>query len=140
MKRQHLYRAKRKHGLGWAKGFYVENFTDEGSAIIEVGRGTVYHLVHENTVCQYIGQEDQEGKKVFEYDYYRTKDEHQEIVICIYIKEVAGFCWLSEGEYYNYQDNGYEALEDHGVPFNCDIFDTNSIKICSNIIDKPLKK
>ena len=138
MNREIIFKAKDLNG-NWLIGDIFK--ATSGLTIIQNGGSSRndFSFINPDTVCQYIGQDDKNGNKVYEYDYYRANDEDQEIVICIYVKEVSGFCWLREGEYINYLDNGFEGLEDYGVPFQCDIFDTNRVTICSNIIDKPLK-
>lgn len=136
MNREIIFKAKDLNG-NWLIGD-IFNATS-GLTIIQNGGSSRsdFSFIKADTVCQYIGQKDKNGNKIFENDYYRTEDEDNNtwFTVCVYVKEIASFCWLVDYEYLNYIDNGFDSLEDNGVPFNCDQMDLDLISISGNIID-----
>lgn len=133
MKREHVYRGQSVNTGKWVYGSVIHCGEEITSTIIN---DKCEIEVITNTVSQYIGQEDKTGKRIFEYDFYREEDM---LYVCLYSEEIAGFCWISELEYWTFIEDGFLHLDDSMFPYNCSIEDTKIITIASNIIDKPLK-
>ena len=68
--REILFRAKRKDTGEWVEGYYVgitaEN-THEKHSIISINNAIEFEVVPE-TVCEFTGLKDVDGKRIFEHD------------------------------------------------------------------------
>ena len=71
--REILFRAKSVNDLKWVEGFYVR---EAGHFIKELPSSvtTPIHLVYSETVGQFTGLTDKDGKKIFEGDIVRNAD------------------------------------------------------------------
>lgn len=139
MQREILFRGKRVDNGKWVEGYLFNGIVSYGIITNEKYLGH-WDEVIPDTVGQYIGLLDKNGKKIFEGDYYRQEDSdnNTSVVICVFIQEISAFCWLNDYEYLDYLDNGFDSLNDNGVPFNCDEIDCDIISIAGNIIDNPI--
>lgn len=83
MKREILFRGKRADNGEWVEGFYV--FHPDGKHLIywkpfkEASQNT-YHIVIPETVGQFTGLTDKNGKRIFEGDKLKTNYYSQYIV------------------------------------------------------------
>lgn len=132
-----LIRAKKDDhsNYTWLYGRLV---LSENGPLIQEGNHLSFSSIIKNTICYYTNHNDKNGNKIFTNDFYR--DEEQQPVIACFIKEASCFAFLNLGEYIQYQDCGFDSLDDQGVPFNIDSFDCERISICGNIIDKSIEK
>ncbi len=95
-----------------------------------------------DSLMQYIGLKDKNGAEIYEGDIYRIEIEHDKgderhYAVCVWLQEISCFGWLMVGDMHNYEDNGFKALNDHGIPWNCDEDHCKKIKIIGNIYERP---
>ena len=158
MNREILFRAKRKDNGEWVEGYYIYYIKrticlfgdsvkpeDEQHVIMQDGfsdwnmpRGTVVHEIDQETLCQYTGLTDKNGKKIWENDIVRyTFDYPSETATENGLKERISSVFWSEwrGSWSVYAD------ERKGKGMNNDLFkyarNGNTVEIIGNIFDNP---
>ena len=96
-------------------------------------------------IMQCTGHIDKNKILIYEGDVYREEREHDHgdytnYYICTWIKELACFSWLNNGQYNDYEDNGFKCIEyllNDGFPMHMDFEDNADIKIIGNIYERP---
>lgn len=111
MSREILFKAKRKDNGEWVEGQYVyitNPLTEDGKPIKHLicnGTNIFNDLIDPDTLCQYTGLTDKDGKKIWEndiisihtYSYYEPEDDYFGVVA--YCEKDA--CWsLNNNEKY----------------------------------------
>lgn len=111
MNREILFKAKRKDNGEWVEGQYVyitNPLTEDGKPIKHLicnGTNIFNDLIDPDTLCQYTGLTDKDGKKIWEndiisihtYSYYEPEDDYFGVVT--YCEKDA--CWsLNNNEKY----------------------------------------
>lgn len=119
-KRERLFRAKHVHILPqnkhldglWVYGYLCDK--DHINVSHEDEYGGTYTsetLVHPDTVCQYIGLDDRNGKKIFEGDIVRVEeDDEDEILVVEWDPDTARFVMDGDGWTVDFDSyNGYDC-------------------------------
>ena len=132
--REILFRGKRLDNGEWEYGFIVKMF---GAYYIidKDDKNTAYEVIPE-TVGQYTGLNDKNGKRIFEGDMIKPFDDeidkmvvefhHGQFLLCLYGERgyMAEYGWEEEGNYGCFEA---EPLSSYG----------DDIEIIGNITDKP---
>jgi len=111
--RQIFFKGQSPWTLMWHIGHYFCD-TQGKHWILSIGKPQVE--INPSTVCQYTGKNNYKGQHLFENDlvFSEIEEERGDIRIyfaVIWIKEWAGFIFLSYEEFCDYKDNGVQALE-----------------------------
>ena len=118
-----LFRGKRKYNGEWVEGFYYKDLWSDNAHYI-IYDGTDYEVIPE-TVGQYTGLEDKNGKRIFEGDivYCKSRLDNANMVI---IFECGQFRMVLSENYRSYQTNS-------------GFYDTNCFdkEVIGNIYDTP---
>ncbi len=149
------YRGKRIDNNEWIYGWLFKDILTGKMAIQQTtseigddrGHMCISHVTREvnpETISQYIGIDDKNHIKIFEYDVNREENEHDEgdrveYYVCKWISEWSRFAWLHlPGEYWNYMSNGIKYLDiDLIETFGIFMDKSDKYQICGNIFDTP---
>ncbi len=124
--REILFKAKRKDNGKWVEGYYQKQFDLDGSEqhlIFWSKSYTVweYAEINPDTICQYTGLTDKNGKRIWENDIVRNKK--GDIGVAQWFEEHAAFmiwnktkncvCYLAENDFSKIEVNGnvFDNLE-----------------------------
>lgn len=125
MNREILFKAKRKDNGEWVEGgYFSEPYTDKKYIIRWNSTGMGFNEfieVNPDTLCQYTGLTDKNGKKIWENDIVRNKK--GDIGVAQWFEEHAAFmiwnktkncvCYLAENDFSKIEVNGnvFDNLE-----------------------------
>ncbi|MDB8712099.1 YopX family protein [Mediterraneibacter gnavus] len=137
MSREILFRAKRKDNGEWVEGDLEHTKYDDVIWIVDV-RGEKCYRCDSDTICQYTGLTDKNGKKIWENDIVRyTFDYPSETATENGLKErISSVFWSKwRGSWSVYAD------ERKGKGMNNDLFkyarNGNTVEVIGNIFDNP---
>lgn len=114
MNREILFKAKRKDNGEWVEGQYVyitNPLTEDGRPIKHLicnGTNIFNDLIDSDTLCQYTGLTDKDGKKIWENDIVELPDE-EGYFTCKWEEDAARFVMNGDGltvdfdNYWSYQ-------------------------------------
>ena len=123
MNDRYLFRVKRKYNGEWVEGFYYKDLWSDNAHYI-IYDGTDYEVIPE-TVGQYTGKTDKNGKNIFEGDIVYCKSRLDNAIMVV-IFECGQFRMVLSENYRSYQTNsGFYDI-------NC--FDK---EVIGNIYDTP---
>ena len=121
MKREILFRGKRKFDEKWIEGYYVHFERMKNHCIYYTYKGNpLVDDIDPETICQYIGLTDKNGKKIFEGDIVKKKK--KKIGKVVFNESHVAFMILE------FEENIYHFINECW---------SNCIKIIGNIFDNP---
>ena len=100
--REILFRGKRKYNGEWVEGFYYKDLWSDNAHYI-IYDGTDYEIIPE-TVGQYTGKTDKNGKNIFEGDIVYCKSRLDNAIMVV-IFECGQFRMVLSENYRSYQTN-----------------------------------
>ena len=144
MNREILFKAKRKDNGKWVEGYYIYHIKrticplgdsvkpeDEQHVIMQDGfsdwnmpRGTVVYEIDPDTLCQYTGLADENGKKIWENDIVKTDE------CTLDLNNGIGKVMFYEGIWYldgNIQNSLYDLYRDGEIEVIGSIFDDKEL-------------
>lgn len=150
MNRKSKFRAKRINSKEWVYGNLVE--THHLKYILCVSFIPAKTLPTEefieidpNTIEEFTNHYDIDGKEIYEGDFYREENggdyvDERVYFICVYIKELSRFAWLSAEEKFEYKTTSDDELVNFlDTEMSMTDKDSKKIKVIGNIIDNPHK-
>lgn len=126
MNREILFKAKRKDNGEWVEGYYMPRPNSFGKPqyYIVLSSGALWYEIDPDTLCQYTGLTDKNGKKIWENDICEmVYDGVVHIYIIVWDKEELDF-------------KGTNGKENYGIKFEY-LGCCEEIVVIGNIFDNP---
>jgi len=150
MNRKSKFRAKRLNSNEWVYGNLVE--THHFKYILCVSFIPAKTLpveefidIEPNTIGEFTNHYDIDGKEIYEGDFYREENggdyvDERLYFICVYIKELSRFAWLTVDEKFEYETTCDEELDTFlSTEMGMTDKDSEKIKVIGNTTDNPNK-
>lgn len=145
MNRKIKFRAKRLNSNEWIYGYLINDGTRFNILYQDESLLTQIINVDPNTLGQFTNHLDADGKEIYEGDFYREENggdyiDERLYFICVYIKELSRFAWLTVDEKFEYETTCDEELDTFlSTEMGMTDKDSEKIKIIGNTIDNPNK-
>lgn len=144
MNRRNKFRAKSLNSNEWVYGNLVAtidykyilniiSIDSKAQPVIE------FIIVDPNTIGEFTNHFDANGKEIYEGDFYREEKggdylDERVYFICVYIKELSRFAWLTVDEKFEYETTSdMENFLDTEMSMTSK--DSKRIKVVGNVID-----
>lgn len=124
--REILFKAKRVDNGEWVYGYYMDR---HGSEIIEQGTWHIFEI-DENTICQYTGLTDKNGKKIWANDIVVYDNSPYNVYCTPHTGNIAYRNGCLCFKYWLYGSINY-------MPFTADDFFGSKCEVIGNTIDNP---
>ena len=134
--REILFRGKRIDNGEWVEGYYVKALDmydneihvifDTMTTFYSCGETSGFELVDPETICQYTGLTDKNGKKIWENDICDRKEEYPEIV------KYHNGDWTLDYSYLKDKKIGYSYCN-----LGFYVFERKQVEVVGNIFDNP---
>lgn len=128
MNREILFKAKRKDNGEWVEGQYAYTanpLTEDGKPIKHLicnGTNIFNDLIDPETLCQYTGLTDKNGKKIWENDIVYTFEESSKSFLINVIK---------------FEEGCFKVFAKCYLPMHLDNYTKSDFEVIGNIFDNP---
>lgn len=123
--REILFKAKRKGNGEWVDGYYISGMKLPGhdgvNDFIIIKNGD-YYAIDPETICQYTGLTDKNGKKIWENDIVDTFEESSKEILRNVVK---------------FKDGCFKVFKKHYLSMYLDSYEKTDLKAVGNIFDNP---
>ena len=137
--REILFRGKSLETQKWLEGFYLKSpeFDNDGIAVITTETPRRANYVYKETIGQYTGLTDKNGKRIFEGDvirFQKFKDEPLWIGVVVY----ENCLYIAKGVMpLSYEKREGEKAAKHGFEVQVSGINKSTIEVIGNIHDNP---
>ena len=122
MNREILFKAKRKDNGEWIQGYYYQIWQQGYILWGMINNMPDMVEVNPNTLCQYTGLTDKNGKKIWENDICDTFENDSKEILRNVVK---------------FEDGCFKVFKKHYLSMHLDCYEESDLKVIGNIFDNP---